>query len=61
MTEYNVTWSIDLDANGPVSAAREALDLLLGDPHTTATVFEVIDLEAEHEEVQIVDLSEISQ
>jgi len=40
MTEYSVQWNIDLDAAGPVKAAKEALKIHR-DQGSIATVFEV--------------------
>lgn len=41
-TEYQVIWEIDLAADSPVEAAREALRIQR-DPASLATVFDVID------------------
>ena len=38
--EYTVTWSINIDADTPVNAAREAL-AIQRDPYSTAVVFRV--------------------
>jgi hypothetical protein len=43
MNEYRVTWEIDLRANSPEEAAREALQIQR-DPASTATVFNVSDV-----------------
>lgn len=40
MTEYRVTWTIDIDADTPRDAARQARTFQL-DPTSTATVFQV--------------------
>ncbi|MFI1177813.1 hypothetical protein [Streptomyces melanogenes] len=40
MTSYRVCWEIDLDASGPVHAARKAL-AIHRDPGSWATVFTV--------------------
>lgn len=40
MTDYRVTWSIDITADSPVEAARLAL-AIQRDPRSTATVFNV--------------------
>jgi hypothetical protein len=40
MSEYKVTWTIDLDAKSPRDAARKALEIQR-DPDSTATCFEV--------------------
>lgn len=42
MTEYTVSWEIDLDAESPLEAAREAL-AIHRDPESLATVFRVGD------------------
>ncbi|MEV5204381.1 hypothetical protein [Streptomyces sp. NPDC053720] len=55
MTEYRVTWTIDLDADSPVHAARKAL-ALHRDRLSWATVFTVqgdtgtvtVDLDPDH-------------
>ncbi|MEU9064976.1 hypothetical protein AB0D13_40650 [Streptomyces sp. NPDC048430] len=56
MQEYTVTWSIDLDADDPVHAARLAL-AIQRNPASWATVFTVqddaqqtvtVDLDPEH-------------
>ncbi|MFB8087300.1 hypothetical protein [Streptomyces sp. NPDC055992] len=55
MHEYEITWTIDLDAVDPVEAAREAL-AILRDPTPWATVFTVhgadqtvtVDLDPDH-------------
>lgn len=38
--EYRVTWIIDLDADSPQEAARQAL-AIHRDPHSLATIFDV--------------------
>lgn len=38
--EYHVTWEIEVDADNPIEAAREALKIQR-DPESTATVFKV--------------------
>lgn len=40
MTEYHVSWTIDLEADTPEQAARQALEIQR-DPSSIATVFEV--------------------
>jgi hypothetical protein len=42
---FRITWEIDLDADGPASAAKLALDIQR-DAKSMATVFEVYDEEA---------------
>jgi len=40
MTDYVVTWVIDVDADSPEEAARKALDIQR-DPESTANCFDV--------------------
>ena len=40
MPSYHVTWNIDIDADTPEAAAREARRIQ-ADPESTATVFSV--------------------
>jgi hypothetical protein len=40
MTEYRVTWKIDIEADSPEEAAEKAL-AVHRDPNSIATVFEV--------------------
>lgn len=42
MTEYRVTWTIDIEAGSPIEAADKALDVQR-DRMSIATVFEVKD------------------
>lgn len=42
MTDYEVSWTIDLDGDNPVDAARRARAFQL-DHNSTATVFHVTD------------------
>ena len=42
MQEYRVTWKIEVDANNPEDAAKQAL-AIQRDPESTAVVFEVVD------------------
>jgi hypothetical protein len=44
MPSYRVTWTIDIDADGPYDAARRALQIQR-DPASIATVFDVTDRE----------------
>ena len=43
MTEYIVSWKINLDADSPQEAAQKALEIQR-DPESIATVFKVVDL-----------------
>lgn len=38
--EYKVTWTVDVEADDPVEAARKALEIQR-DPESIATLFEV--------------------
>ncbi len=49
--EYVVIWRVELDADSPYDAARQARNIQL-DPESAATLFEVIDSEGQ----RIVDL-----
>jgi hypothetical protein len=42
MPHFLVTWSIDIECLTPTKAAQLALEMMR-DPHSTATVFEVLD------------------
>lgn len=53
MKQYTVTWEIDIDANTPEEAAREALKIQR-DTGSEATVFEVTDTSSE--QTKTVDL-----
>ena len=53
MPEYRIQWEIEIDADSPEEAAREALKIH-SDPESIATVFKVI---GENDEKHIVDLS----
>ncbi|MBD9544300.1 hypothetical protein IB276_33175 [Ensifer sp. ENS04] len=52
MTQYRVKWEIDVDADSPEAAAREA-HRLVRKPDTTANVYQVGD--------QMIDLNEVLQ
>jgi hypothetical protein len=56
MPEYHVTWEIDLYADSPCEAAKEAR-AIHRDPDSLATVFDVTD---ETGETPRVDLEELS-
>jgi hypothetical protein len=51
---YKVAWEIDIEADSPEDAAREAL-AIMRNPHSIATVFEVWG----NDQVTHVDLTEI--
>lgn len=54
---YLVEWSIDIDADSPEDAARQALGIQQ-DPHTTATVFHIYGDDGSHDIVDIEDPNE---
>lgn len=54
---YSVNWKIDIEAESPVEAARQALEIHR-DINSTATVFDVYD---EHGNYTCVDLLEIEE
>lgn len=41
MTDYRITWTIDVGADSPEAAAAIALEIMR-DPSSTATTFEVV-------------------
>ena len=53
--EYVVTWSINLDAESPLDAARQALGIHR-DPGSTAVVFRVSDATDPDDEGELIDL-----
>ena len=56
MSHYKVTWTIDICANNPREAAEKCL-AIHRDPFSTATFFEVTDVDSgEHVDV---DLEEV--
>jgi hypothetical protein len=56
MPEYRVTWEINVeDAPNPLEAARRARGYQTK-PGTTATVFEVIELDAHHRPISSVEV-----
>lgn len=52
---YRVRWEIDVDAETPVAAAMQALELV-SDPNSTSHVFDTID---ESGKMELVDLDEL--
>jgi hypothetical protein len=52
--EFHIVWTIDLDAESPIEAARLALKMMR-DEHSTATVFTVVN--SETKQVTQVDLT----
>lgn len=58
MPRYSVTWEIDVDADDPVAAAREAFGHMQR-PGTTATTFDLVEQgEEEAAGVFRIDLAE---
>lgn len=57
MKSYNVSWEIEIFADNPEDAAREAL-AIQRDPNCCATVFAVTD---ERGDITHVDLTEIEE
>lgn len=55
MTTYTVKWTIEIDAETPEEAAREALEIHR-DPASLATVFDVYDKKGNHTRVDLLDL-----
>jgi hypothetical protein len=55
MSSYLVQWEINIDADSPVEAAKEAWRIQL-DISSTATVFKVVDEETD--KVEQIDLEE---
>lgn len=51
-TEYHVIWEIDLEADSPVEAAREALRIQR-DPSSRATVFDVIERDGRRHRIDL--------
>lgn len=58
MRSYKVIWEIELDADSPEEAAREAFKLVK-DPDSWATVFTVIDPGGHEKEVDLSSDNEI--
>ena len=54
MPEFRVKWEIDIDADTPEKAAKQALEHMRN-PASIATVFDVID---EHGNTTVVDLEQ---
>lgn len=59
MPRYLVQWEIDIDADSPEDAARQAFAHMQR-PGTTANVFDVIEHDAGGEKVRV-DLQEIDE
>ena len=55
MTHYVVTWEIDVDAETPQDAARQAWELMRAED-STANVFDVLDEDGECTRVDLEDL-----
>jgi hypothetical protein len=57
MTAYRVNWRIDIEAESPVEAARQALEIHR-DLNSTATVFDVYDEEGNYTCVDLLEIEE---
>jgi hypothetical protein len=57
MTAYSVNWKIDIEAESPVEAAKQALEIQR-DPATLATVFEIYDEDGNHTSVDLLEIRE---
>jgi len=57
MTSYSVNWEIEIDAESPVEAARQALTIHR-DQNSTATVFDVFDEEGNCTRVDLLEIEE---
>ena len=63
MAEYHVVWRVEIDADSPEEAAREARAMQM-DPDNEAACFEVFkgfacDARGNHEEVAFIDLMQL--
>ena len=54
MTTYTVTWTMEIDAETPEEAAREALEIHR-DPASLATVFDVYDEDGNYTRVDLLE------
>ena len=54
MKHYIVTWSIDIDADSAVEAAKSAL-AIQRNPESIATVFEVAEVGCERVEIDLLE------
>lgn len=52
MPTYHVSWEIEIDAENPRDAAKQAL-AIQRDPHSLATVFQVLEFDTEQDAVTI--------
>ena len=57
MTTYSVNWEIEVEAESPVEAARQALKIHR-DQNSTATVFDVFDEEGNCTRVDLLEIEE---
>jgi|GEM_PF-3251141 hypothetical protein len=57
MTSYSVNWQIDIEAESPVEAARQALKIHR-DRNSTATVFDIYDEDGNHTRVDLLEIEE---
>ncbi len=54
MTSYSVNWKIDIEAESPVEAAKQALEIHR-DTASLATVFEIYDEDGNHTSVDLLE------
>ena len=57
MTSYSVNWQIDIEAESPVEAARQALKIHR-DQNSTATVFDIYDEDGNCTRVDLLEIEE---
>jgi hypothetical protein len=57
MKTYSVNWKIDIEAESPVEAARQALEIHQ-DPNSTATVFDVYDGQGNYTRIDLLGTGE---
>ena len=57
MTSYSVNWQIEIDAELPVEAARQAVEIHR-DPNSTATVFDIYDEDGNYTRVDLLEIEE---
>ena len=57
MTSYSVNWQVEIDAESPVEAARQALKIHR-DQNSTATVFDIYDEDGNSTHVDLLEIEE---
>lgn len=57
MTSYSVNWEIEIEAESPEAAARQALKINR-DQNSTATVFDIYDEDGNHTRVDLLEIEE---